>query len=248
MDTNDKPPFTSEEVPEHLSLMNPNKAPELDNLTSDICLQFAKNYPQLLTDILNSCLALQHFPDCWKVAYVKIILKPSKSDYGELNSCRPIGLLPVFGKLLERLFIKRVTYWAANNSHSCPRFGFREQTNSTMAIDTALDVIRWAKDNGELVIALSLDIQAAFDNAWWPALFHRLRTINCTRNIYGLIRSYARNRMTTLDHVEVRVTKTKGCIQGSACGPVLWNIILDELFGAELPAGCHIQAYADDVF
>ncbi|CAG4953959.1 unnamed protein product [Parnassius apollo] len=47
----------------------------------------------------------------------------------------------------------------------------------------------------------------------------------------------------------VRVTNTlsKGCIQESTCGPVLWNIILDELLDAKLPAGCHTQAFADDV-
>ncbi|CAK1581690.1 unnamed protein product [Parnassius mnemosyne] len=40
---------------------------------------------------------------------------------------------------------------------------------------------------------------------------------------------------------------SKGCIQGSTCGTVLWNIILDELLDAQLPAGCHIQVFADDV-
>ncbi|CAG4959997.1 unnamed protein product [Parnassius apollo] len=52
-----------------------------------------------------------------------------------------------------------------------------------------------------------------------------------------------------LDHAGRRVIKTmsKGCIQGSTCGPVLWNIILDELLDARLPAGFHIQAFADDV-
>ncbi|CAG5045599.1 unnamed protein product [Parnassius apollo] len=40
---------------------------------------------------------------------------------------------------------------------------------------------------------------------------------------------------------------SKSCIQGSTCGPVLWNIILDELLDTKLPAGCHIQAFADDV-
>lgn len=40
---------------------------------------------------------------------------------------------------------------------------------------------------------------------------------------------------------------TKGCIQGSTCGPTLWNIVLDELLETELPPGCRLQAFADDV-
>ncbi|XP_047022634.1 uncharacterized protein LOC124632025 [Helicoverpa zea] len=40
---------------------------------------------------------------------------------------------------------------------------------------------------------------------------------------------------------------TRGCIQGSVCGPTLWNTILDDLLSMELPSGCHLQAYADDV-
>ncbi|CAG5034257.1 unnamed protein product [Parnassius apollo] len=244
------PPFTQEEVLECLRQMNPKKAPGLDNLTSDICLQFATDYPRLLTDILNRCLALQHFPNQWKTAFVKIIPKPGKSDYSALESFRPIGLIPVFGKLLEKLFIRRVTYHAQrNNLLNKFQFGFREQTNTCEAINTALDIIRQAKSNKQLSIAISLDIKAAFDNAWWPALFHRLRHIQCPNNIFGLIQDYVRDREVILDFAGGRVTKTmsKGCIQGSTCGPVLWNIILDELLDTKLPAGCHIQAFADDV-
>ncbi|CAG5031125.1 unnamed protein product [Parnassius apollo] len=136
------PPFTQEEVLECLRQMNPKKAPGLDNLTSDICLQFATDYPRLLTDILNRCLALQHFPNQWKTAFVKIIPKPGKSDYSALESFRPIGLIPVFGKLLEKLFIRRVTYHAQrNNLLNKFQFGFREQTNTCEAINTALDII-----------------------------------------------------------------------------------------------------------
>ncbi|XP_045541201.1 uncharacterized protein LOC123722730 [Papilio machaon] len=53
-----------------------------------------------------------------------------------------------------------------------------------------------------------------------------------------------------MEHAGARVTKsmTKGCVQGSTCGPILWNIILDELLDLPLPPGCHIQAFADDVF
>lgn len=43
---------------------------------------------------------------------MKIIQKPGRDDYSSLASYRPIGLLPVFGKLLEKLFTKRLTYRA----------------------------------------------------------------------------------------------------------------------------------------
>ncbi|CAK1580892.1 unnamed protein product [Parnassius mnemosyne] len=98
----DEPPFAVEEVLEHLKWMNPKKAPGIDGLTSDICLQFTINYPELITGIMNRCLELQHFPQQWKGAVVKIIPKPSKTDYSELGSFRSIGLLSVFGKLLEK--------------------------------------------------------------------------------------------------------------------------------------------------
>lgn len=244
------PPFTTDEVLEQLNSMNPKKAPGMDNLPADVCSAFASAYPQLLTDIMNRCLSLQYFPTIWKKAYVKIIPKPNKPDYSALNSFRPIGLLNVFSKLLEKLFIKRITYKAAKlgllNSR---QFGFKEQTNTTAALDNALRVVRDAKLNKELVLAVSLDIKAAFDNAWWPALFHRLQHLQCPKNILGLIHSYFKNREVTLDHAGARITKTmsKGCIQGSACGPLMWNIILDELLDVQLPPGCHLQAFADDV-
>ena len=40
---------------------------------------------------------------------------------------------------------------------------------------------------------------------------------------------------------------TRGCVQGSVCGPTFWNLILDELLETTFPEGCHFQAFADDV-
>ncbi|RVE44624.1 hypothetical protein evm_010710 [Chilo suppressalis] len=38
------------------------------------------------------------------------------------------------------------------------------------------------------------------------------------------------------------------CVQGSVCGLIMWNLILDELLDqVSLPSGCHLQAFADDV-
>lgn len=40
---------------------------------------------------------------------------------------------------------------------------------------------------------------------------------------------------------------SRGCVQGSVCGPTFWNVILDDLLERQLPRGCHLQAYADNV-
>ena len=53
----------------------------------------------------------------------------------------------------------------------------------------------------------------------------------------------------TLDYGDATAVKemSKGCVQGSVCGPTFWNLILDELLETPLPNGCHIKAFADDV-
>lgn len=97
--------------------------------------------------------------------------------------------------------------------------------------------------------SISLDIKAAFDMAWWPALHDRLRKTSCPQNLHQLIQSYLTGRRVQLDLLNASASKSmsKGCVQGSVCGPTFWNLILDSLLEMDLPTGCHIQAYADDV-
>lgn len=40
---------------------------------------------------------------------------------------------------------------------------------------------------------------------------------------------------------------TRGCPQGSACGPGLWIILYDEILQAILPDGCELLSFADDL-
>lgn len=248
--TQSEPLFTTEEIIECLKSMNHKRAPGPDHLTADICLQFAISFPYIITDLLNRCLELGYFPEVWKIAYAKIIPKPSKTNYNQLSSFRPIGLINVFGKLLEKLTMNRLVYFMNRGQNLCSgQYGFKQQTSTVMAINNALDIINNARSNKEHVIAVSLDIKSAFDNAWWPAIFQKLRSINCPNNIFSLLRNYIENRIVQINFADSSVSKTmtRGCIQGSVCGPTLWNLLLDELLLSELPSGCHLQAYADDI-
>ncbi|KAL0858960.1 hypothetical protein ABMA27_010820 [Loxostege sticticalis] len=145
---------------------------------------------------------------------------------------------------------KRISFHLETTQNYNPnQYGFKEQKSTTDALQAAIERIQSAKAAGHQVVAVSLDIKAAFDNAWWPLLLHRLRRLNCPKNLYLLTKSYLENRTAVLDYGDATAEKTttKGCVQGSVCGPMFWNIILDELLETELPHGAHIQAFADDV-
>ncbi|RVE41091.1 hypothetical protein evm_014259 [Chilo suppressalis] len=249
--TPDDPYFTAEEMLEVLKSFCPKKAPGHDGLTSDICRTVAANFPNLITGLFNRFLSLGYFPKFWKLAILKIIPKSGNVDRSSLKSHRPIGLIPVFGKSLEKLFTERILHHSATSGTLNPlRYGFRRHSSTTHALN---DAISYIKDNlGEKrpTVAISLDIKLAFDQAWWPAILSRLKEIGCPANIFRLVADYLRERTVALSHAGVTATTTtqRGCVQGSACGPALWNIILDGLLSLSFSAGCRIQAYADDVF
>ena len=43
---------------------------------------------------------------------------------------------------------------------------------------------------GEVITLVSLDVQGAFDAAWWPGILNALREYKCPENLYELTKSY----------------------------------------------------------
>jgi len=44
----------------------------------------------------------------------------------------------------------------------------------------------------------SLDVQGAYDAAWWPAILYNVRKLECPSNLYNLTRSYFSFRVAIL--------------------------------------------------
>ena len=102
---------------------------------------------------------------------------------------------------------------------------------------------------GNVVVMTSLDVQGAFDAAWWPAILNNLRNLECPRNLYNLTRSYFSDRVAILCAITYRKERkvTKGCPQGSCCGPGLWNVLYNALLDLEFTSHTKAIAFADDV-
>ena len=100
-----------------------------------------------------------------------------------------------------------------------------------------------------MAIIASLDIQGAFALAWWPKILKGLREVECPRNLYYLTKDYLKERAATITISNISMEKkiTKGCSQGSCCGPGLWNIQFDPLLKLPYTKQTKAVVFADDL-
>ncbi|CAB0034350.1 unnamed protein product [Trichogramma brassicae] len=88
------------------SLKN-GKAPGPDNIEVEMLKHMTGTRTlHCLSELFNSCRRLGYFPNIWKNANLKILLKSEDKDETQEKSYRPICLLPILSKVLEKLINK----------------------------------------------------------------------------------------------------------------------------------------------
>lgn len=86
-----------------------------------------------LTHIFNLCLLNGVFPKRMQLAKVAVLYK--KGNKNELGNYRPVSILSVFSKGLEKLLLTQMTAFADNHSLiSTSQFGFRKQRSTELAL------------------------------------------------------------------------------------------------------------------
>jgi hypothetical protein len=97
-------------------------------------------------------------------------VKLGKEELSEVHKYRPISLINTGGKLLENLLIDRINHHLRTNKlRNSNQFGF--------TVDAAMAAKQYAISHiqqGNYVIIVSLDVQGAFDSAWWPSILNNL--------------------------------------------------------------------------
>ncbi|GBN08116.1 hypothetical protein AVEN_166571-1 [Araneus ventricosus] len=123
--------FTKQEIENSIKGMKRGVAPRYDGWTIELVEECYFTDSEWFTQVLNTCFINGFFPKNWKTAEVILIPKDGKylKDY---KSYRPICLLPVWRKILDKLIANRLTYFLEeyqilNNS----QYGFRKY-NSTI--------------------------------------------------------------------------------------------------------------------
>jgi ribonuclease HI len=247
--TADDMPFTASEVNDVINSLPSNKSPGWDQINNEIIKNVQKLEPNLFLNLFNKCLHFGYFPKIWKISVIKILLKSSEKPKQEIKSYRPISLLCVVAKVLEKLVINRINYHMySNNLLSELQFGFTPQKSTEDAINHLLNLAKNQIKKHQYLLVILLDIKGAFDNCWWPQILRQLKEKNCPKNLYNLIKSYLSNRyaLIKLGNLLIARKLDRGCPQGSALGPGLWNISYDELLSLKTPTNTSIAGCCDD--
>jgi hypothetical protein len=201
--------------------MNNNKAPGTDGITGNMYKQVFNTIPTFVTALYNGCLKQGIFPTNCKEAKIIPIIKPGREKSTEVTKYRPISLLNYGGKVLEKLLINRIKQHASSTGYlNKNQYGFRPQTR---VIDAVLALKEYFEDGfrtGELTILVSLDVEAAFNAAWWSAILKSLNDSRRPRKLHNLTRSYFSNRRATLqtNNIKIEALITRGCP-----GLMLWT-------------------------
>ena len=99
--------FTSSEFAAALKHLKPEKAPNPDSICPELLFHAGATLKSWLCGFLSSCLHHLKIPKIWRRALVVAIPKPMK-PVEDPKSYRPISLLCVPYKILERLIYSRI--------------------------------------------------------------------------------------------------------------------------------------------
>ena len=240
---NDIPQFTEEELKTAISRVKGRKAPGPDGLPPEAVKLFVLKNIKICLAMFNVCLLSGIFPLLWKISKLLLLPKPRKTPDSPL-SFRPICLINVLGKILERLIVVRLI-------QECPdladnQFGFRPGRSTVDAIKHITDFARsnW-RLKGHGTVLTMLDIKNAFNSAQWHLILEALRLRNVPPYLIRIIQSYFQDRYLIIED-EVRRLSC-GVPQGSVLAPFLWIVLYDSVVEGALPMSSILSAYADDV-
>lgn len=226
-------------------------APGLDGIPDKIMKIFPDCFIDLLTAIYNRCISAGIFPAEWKKSRLVLIPKQDGAIKEGIPKSRPICVLDEIGKAFERILSKKINQWFFENPQyalSDNQYGFVEGRSTVDALRRVVDIIEDAFSNELVVVAISIDIENAFNSIPWRTIRTALKEKHVPDYVRRLIDSYLHDRIILYpikNGIETRKVQA-GVPQGSVLGPLLWNIGFDSILHKRLEDHTCITCYADD--
>ena len=184
---------TEDDVLDLLLSLDTTKANGPDGISAIMLKATAPSIVKGVTILFNMSIKLGKVPTEWKTSAIVPI--PKGGDTNQPSNYRPISLLSILSKLLERHMYKHVLkHIEATMPLALQQWGFRSGRSTVSAL---LDVTHnWLQlmDMGKEVCAVFFYLRKAFDSVPHRSLLEKLKSTGISEHLLSWLYSYLNDR------------------------------------------------------
>ena len=225
-----------------------NKAPGESGITRKILLNLPRSALERLNEIINLLLSMGYFAVGFKNGHMIMTQKPNK-DNKEAENYRPITLLEVPGKILERTINDRFyIFLEENNKLNKHQYGFRKGYGTEAAILKIYEKIAINQKMGSQCNIVCRDVAKTFDKVWHQGLQYKILQLQLPDVTEKILCNFLEDRTAQIkldNQLSDKFPLKSGVPQGSILPPTLYIF-----YTSDMPppgAGSIDVLFADDV-
>ena len=193
--------------------------------------------------IVNTSIVTGIYPHLWKHSHVIPFYK--NGDVDDVSNYRPISLLPIISKVLEKIIANQLmVFLETHKLLSNTQHGFRANLSTETALMKVNERIYENIDNQEISLLLLLDLSKAFDSVSHDILLSKCNHLKIDQFWFN---DYLCDRIQSV-RIDSVISSSKtisyGVPQGSILGPILFLIYINDM--SDVLNKYFLIQYADD--
>ena len=197
------PPITESKIIDCLKNITSNKASGICNISARMLKLAAPIIASSIAKLINYSFVTSVFPQRWKTAKVTPLFKGG--DPENVNNYRPISVLPVLTKVIERhVHDSLYSYLCVNNLIYSKQSGFRKRHGTETAFIGIMDELLFNLDSDRVSGMILIDYCKAFDMVDHSILLQKLQAYGFDNKSLIWFRSYLneRRQLVSMGNIE----------------------------------------------
>lgn len=230
--------ITAQEVLDTIKHLKSNTAPGRDGFSPEFYKAYRDVLAPYLSGIGNRILDFKDLPSSWLESNIILFKKPERDSLNP-GSYRPIALLNTDAKIITKLLANRLQKIIPLYIHA-DQTGFIPGRQLTDNIRRTLNVFHYAQQKQLSFVALSVDIEKAFDSVNTTYLMKTLQAMvfgNKSCNVISAFYSTPTAQLGVNGFNSSSFALRQGTHQGCPLSPLLFALAIE-------PLACLLRAFS----